>query len=48
MLTLLIDTVLYERVALNYEQTAQFMYSLHDIRYQQDAAWQNTRDQLRI
>ena len=48
MLTLLIDTVLYERVALNYEQTAQFMCNLHASRYQQDVAWQNTLDQLRI
>ena len=48
MLTLLIDTALNERVALHHEQTAKFMYNLHDIKYQQDTAWKNTLDQLRI
>ena len=46
MLTLVIDTVLYERVALNYTQTAQFMYNLHDLKYQQDVSWKNALNQL--
>ena len=48
VLTLLIDTALYEGVALNHEQVARFMYNLHAIRYQQETTWKNTLDQLRI
>ena len=48
VLTLLIDTALYEHIALNHEKVARFMYNLHDIRYQQEITWKNTLDQLRI
>ena len=48
MLTLRFDTAVYERVASNHEQTAKYMYNIHAIKYQQDVAWKNTLDQLRI
>ena len=44
MLSLVIDTVLYERVDLNYTQTAQFMYNLHDV----GVSWKHALNQLII
>ena len=44
-LTLLIETSLYERAALNHTRNAQFMYDLQDIKYRKEVFYKNALDQ---